>query len=213
MEQPDSQLAPHHRRLTVLAVLGALIGLASLFLGGRTDYFDFFNPILRYLPDSIWKVSSSSAEGWAVGIMTLWALLERRTLRWWAGWGLAVAAGSLLPGLIKHTWFSSFPRPLELYKGTLMPIPGVEPAYWFSFPSGHTTAAAALAFYWAWTHPRPVVSALIFLWALLVGFSRMALHMHWWIDVVGGWCLGAALAALALRASQIDFVSLRRSKK
>jgi membrane-associated phospholipid phosphatase len=41
----------------------------------------------------------------------------------------------------------------------------------------------------------------------------MALHMHWWIDVVGGWCLGAALAALALRASQIDFVSLWGSKK
>jgi membrane-associated phospholipid phosphatase len=30
----------------------------------------------------------------------------------------------------------------------------------------------------------------------------MALHMHWWIDVVGGLALGAALASLGLLLSR-----------
>ncbi len=193
--------------------MGAILGIASLVAGNRTQYFEFFDPVLRKVPTDVWKLISTSAEGWMVVGAALWALLERRTSRWWMGWGVAVALGSLLPSVIKRTWFSNFPRPLEWFKGTLLPLPGVEPAYWFSFPSGHTTAAAALAFYWAWTHPKPWVSVLAFLWALMVGFSRMALHMHWWIDVVGGWCLGAALAAVAVRSTQIDFVSLRFLKK
>jgi membrane-associated phospholipid phosphatase len=39
-------------------------------------------------------------------------------------------------------------------------------------------------------------------WAIGVGCSRMALHMHWWIDVVGGLALGATLASLGLLLSR-----------
>lgn len=60
-----------------------------------------------------------------------------------------------------------------------------------SFPSGHTTASFAYAtvmslhFHWGW---------LWFLFAAIVGLSRIASHAHWWHDVVGGATLGYIIA-------------------
>ncbi len=60
-----------------------------------------------------------------------------------------------------------------------------------SFPSGHTTAAFAFAtvmnehFRWGW---------LWFLFATVVGLSRILTNAHWWHDVVGGAALGYIMA-------------------
>ncbi|MEW5683854.1 MAG: phosphatase PAP2 family protein [Pseudomonadota bacterium] len=79
-----------------------------------------------------------------------------------------------------------------------------------SFPSGHSTMAAAtyltLAMLIASLEPRRRTKALAYGLACMVlvgvGFSRIYLGVHWPSDVLAGWCLGAvwALAAwLALR--------------
>lgn len=60
-----------------------------------------------------------------------------------------------------------------------------------SFPSGHTTASFAYAtvmstyFRWGW---------LWFLFATVVGLSRIITNAHWWHDVVGGAALGYIVA-------------------
>lgn len=60
-----------------------------------------------------------------------------------------------------------------------------------SFPSGHTTASFAYAtvmslhFRWGW---------LWFLFAVVVGLSRVISHAHWWHDVIGGAALGYIVA-------------------
>jgi len=80
-----------------------------------------------------------------------------------------------------------------------------------SFPSGHSTLAAAcyltLAMLVASLGTRRRSKALAYglagLVLIAVGFSRVYLGVHWPSDVLAGWCLGAlwALAAwLALRA-------------
>jgi len=80
-----------------------------------------------------------------------------------------------------------------------------------SFPSGHSTLAAAtyltLAMLVASLESRRRSKALAYGLAVLVlfavGFSRVYLGVHWPSDVLAGWCLGAtwALAAwIALRA-------------
>jgi undecaprenyl-diphosphatase len=88
---------------------------------------------------------------------------------------------------------------------------GVE-VYSASFPSGHSTLAAAtyltLAMLVASLEPRRRTKALAYGVAVAVlaavGFSRVYLGVHWPSDVLAGWCLGAmwALAGwLVLRIS------------
>lgn len=73
-----------------------------------------------------------------------------------------------------------------------------------SFPSGHSTAAAAvylmLGVLLAWFQTRRRLKLFFVAMALtltvLVGFSRVYLGVHWPSDVVAGWALGGGWAIL-----------------
>lgn len=81
------------------------------------------------------------------------------------------------------------PRPFETLAGIQNSI---VPSDTFSFPSGHTAAAfvmAALLAYWF-----PVLSIFIFVWATLVGFSRVYLGVHYPSDILAGMVLGTSSA-------------------
>lgn len=66
-----------------------------------------------------------------------------------------------------------------------------------SFPSGHATTAAALATFVAlllwrtkWRWPAVILGGL---YALLVGYSRLVLGVHYPTDVLAGWLTGLSL--------------------
>lgn len=63
-----------------------------------------------------------------------------------------------------------------------------------SFPSGHATAAFATATMMAQYHPHE--AALWFAGATVIGYSRIALHRHYWWDVLAGAALGYGVARL-----------------
>jgi undecaprenyl-diphosphatase len=75
-----------------------------------------------------------------------------------------------------------------------VPFTGAEP--YFSFPSAHAVTAFALAFGIAAIWPRWWVAA--FLYALLIGASRLVLLAHHPSDVVGGALIGI-VGAMAVR--------------
>lgn len=58
----------------------------------------------------------------------------------------------------------------------------------FSFPSGHTAAAFALAI--AMFGAIPMVAPALIVVAILVGYGRMYLGVHYPIDVLAGVCVG-----------------------
>jgi undecaprenyl-diphosphatase len=107
---------------------------------------------------------------------------------------LAAFAGSQLVVALLKTAFDR-PRP-DL--GSSVELPGSA-----AFPSGHATAGAAslgaLAVLVSERLPSPRARAR--LWSavvvvgLAVGFSRVALGVHFLTDVVAGWCLGLAWLA------------------
>jgi membrane-associated phospholipid phosphatase len=77
----------------------------------------------------------------------------------------------------------------------------------FGFPSGHTVGGTAVAFATAMEIAKgksPQIRTATYLaattFAVAVGWSRVALDEHWIDDVLGGWAIGVAIAAIAVSA-------------
>jgi len=79
-------------------------------------------------------------------------------------------------------------------------IPLLEPARGLSFPSGH--AFMSVCFYgllmiiiWKEERPHPVLKwallLLVIVLLLLIGFSRIYLRVHYFTDVLAGFCIGS----------------------
>lgn len=73
---------------------------------------------------------------------------------------------------------------------------GITPLFYHggfnSFPSGHATIFAAIAFFAFLMHRK---QGYFFLWsAVLIGAARIAAGVHYPIDIVAGYCLGILAA-------------------
>ncbi len=96
----------------------------------------------------------------------------------------SVISASLLANLIKI--LIQRPRPFTV-------LPGVEQLTaggGFSFPSGHTTEVFALFFSVWWGTRNRILGILLFLWAIIIAYTRMAFGVHYPSDILGGFLLG-----------------------
>ena len=108
----------------------------------------------------------------------------------------SVLVSGLLSVGLKYT--ANRERPFDTYPF----ITEVTPTDTPSFPSGHTTHAFALAasVSLAYQHWYIVVSS--YLWAGTVGYTRMALGVHYPSDVLAGALLGSGSAYLCHKINQ-----------
>ncbi|WP_324671704.1 phosphatase PAP2 family protein [Hymenobacter sp. GOD-10R] len=101
---------------------------------------------------------------------------------------LAVLGSSILNQLLKNHFHRSRPET------ALFPQPGL------SFPSGHAMIGVALygcAAWLLWRHGRhPIWSGLLLIWAIVVGLSRVYLHVHYATDVLAGFAAGVVWLVL-----------------
>lgn len=72
----------------------------------------------------------------------------------------------------------------------------VQPSDKFSLPSGHTAAAFLMANLLA--HFYPSFAILVFIWAGLIGLSRVMLGVHYPGDIVAGMLLGLTISSATL---------------
>ncbi|MEV4466303.1 phosphatase PAP2 family protein [Micromonospora echinofusca] len=129
-------------------------------------------------------------------VLVLWLLhRQARQLAVWVA--VTMAVGGLLGPLLKL--LVGRPRPD-------LPDPVAE-APGLAFPSGHALNAALaagvlLVVFLPRVRPaaRPGVWTAALLLALVTGFSRVALGVHWTSDVLAGWLLGAAVVAATAAA-------------
>lgn len=198
---------PHSRFVPVSLLLSGFLLL--LLLAGSAD--DRFATWATHAPQSFVGVESVVTDFGLSGYMFALsagiaiAALCARTSRWGRVRRLqltlvaeraifffaAIGASGILAQLVKHIVGRSRPRLLERYGPFHF-----EPFSWAnvqaSFPSGHTTTAfaAAVAFSLMFPRGRPAW----FLFAVLIGASRVVVGAHYPSDVVGGAALGSGVA-------------------
>ena len=101
--------------------------------------------------------------------------------------GLSLMSSSVVALGLKYTVNRS--RPFATYSDITQKDQHIGP---FSFPSGHTTNAFALATSVSLCYPKWYVIAPAYLYACTVGFSRMWLGVHYPSDVLIGAIIGTA---------------------
>jgi membrane-associated phospholipid phosphatase len=103
-------------------------------------------------------------------------------------------SGGLLVQLGKLVIFTPTPRPVKWFELNKYPFElpeGLNPHMWHSFPSGHSASAATLFLFFACMSNKKSVQFTCGLLALLVGYSRIYLFMHFPEDVFTGLIIGA----------------------
>jgi membrane-associated phospholipid phosphatase len=111
---------------------------------------------------------------------------------------LSYAITGLAVQLLKIFVFAEMQRPKAFFGDTVVLrfVEGVEMHTHNSFPSGHTVSAFSLACVLVLWLKSPLWSIICLLCAVLVGFSRVYLLQHFFLDTYCGAILGTWLTAL-----------------
>ncbi|MEU3772548.1 phosphatase PAP2 family protein [Streptomyces sp. NPDC032472] len=151
--------------------------------------------VARVLTDWVWDPWTMRALA-ALACLWLWWRGDRRRALLIAG---AAAAAVLLSQGMKALVGRHRP---------FWPDPIVSADY-AAYPSGHALTAAVVCPLLLWLLPPSVPKQWrLAAWTLAlasvfgVGLTRIFLGVHWLSDVVGGWLLGATLAALAVTLAE-----------
>lgn len=129
--------------------------------------------------------------------MALFLLLRKKTRQTGLAASLAIAINTVISNGILKLWVAR-PRPFLTYTDLTPMIP---PPTDFSFPSGHTSCAFAVAFvlyeYLPKRYSIPILAVAAF-----IGLSRLYLGVHYPSDVLAGVLIGFAVAKIAVRLIQ-----------
>ena len=192
----------HHDWLMLTLALGALV-LGVLFVSvGAYVLGGLFSPVDQALRS--WTMDGRSATG--IRVATIVSFIGDKTPLTVI---CAVVGWLIIPG--KRWWLlllvlctlsvTGFVDWLKATYEVIRPEGGRLTSSSHSYPSGHASGTAAIAYFFAYlalrhrAHARIVVPAAIAL-TMLVGLSRVYLDEHWGSDVIGGWMVGAAVAML-----------------
>jgi undecaprenyl-diphosphatase len=158
----------------------------------RRDLFWYYR--LRLSPDiplfwrNFWTLMTHLGGARVTVAACLVGLVFPRTRFAAAHTSVALLVAFLISQIIKRS--VSRERPAEIGRGnTVLQAPDR-----FSFPSGHSAASMAVAAMYALTYPSLGIWLLPL--AVLVGYSRVALGVHYPLDVVAGQAIGLLTAVL-----------------
>jgi undecaprenyl-diphosphatase len=139
-------------------------------------------------------LATRAGDGWLWGLIGIALLLSADAMRFRAieAAGSAVACGILVFHKVKRVFCRRRPR-------------DIEPHCWahivtrdkFSFPSGHSTTAFAVALSLGSFYPE--IMPLLLVLAANVAVSRVVIGMHFVSDVLVGSGMGALLGYMAFR--------------
>ncbi len=113
-------------------------------------------------------------------LLNKWKVFFALSVSGGVAWGLAKALKILI----------QTPRPFDAFSE-------VQPLFTetgYAFPSGHTMVAAAISFAIFFTNKK--AGSVFMFFALIIGLARVAGGVHFPIDILGGFILGASVSYL-----------------
>lgn len=187
----------------LLAGLGALLfgASAALLKAGATGWDLSLFRILNDVPPAVAPVLTPLVHLFLpAGIVIVVVLIAGYVVAWNRG-VLPVAAGAVAAGA---AWLlanvakviADRPRPYEAVADAVL---RQRPALGTSFPSSHTAVTVAVVIALAPFLPRVLAGAAI-AYAVLVGWSRVYLGVHYPLDVLAGAGIGMAVGGAVLLA-------------
>jgi len=185
-------------------VLWVVLGGLALVFFNKEQLFSLFNIHHSSFGDEFMYYMSMLGEGPFSALVLMMMLGLRKLRNWWyfTAAMLTNALSALLTQGVKS--LVNAPRPLNYFHDAAWVhiLPDWPRLYSRSFPSGHTCAAFALCSFVSFLLPpkHRGWSVLLFVVALLIGYSRMYLAAHFFLDVYVGSILGTlfTMAMLAL---------------
>lgn len=148
----------------------------------RNPFMDYLNIAMTYLGSDVF----------ALGVILALVFLPQDVFRPFAVQSaVTLVASAIVVQIMKRVFRRK--RPFVLSKNLKSIRIGIDP---YSFPSGHTTAAFALAMSISLLTLSPTIRLVFLVLAFGVGFSRVYLAVHYPSDVLAGAIIGSSFALL-----------------
>jgi len=184
----DKLIALRSYLIMIVVIVVAFI-LLQVFELNQPLFFAINEASKNLLPDALSAHLTELGNGSIVGILALaltvkYPVIAKRFLL------ITIIAGILIAGFKQ---FFADPRPAGVLAQTDFHIIG-DVLKKYSFPSGHTTTAFAMAGFIMLTFASWPLRIFVLVLAVLAGISRISVGAHWPEDILAGAALGLLIA-------------------
>lgn len=177
----------------LLLVVGAVGFLGLSWLLGYEESFIFLHHSWGTWWDELMPHLTHLADGAMVGGL-FGVIYARQKPELVAALLISLIMVAIAIAIFKQGVFSDWHRPAHVLGTDAVRLLSLGKETRLSFPSGHSAAAGCLGWYIATAFPRPAWGILVALVAMLLGFTRIYIGVHFPADVGAGLLLGGLIA-------------------
>ena len=194
-----------YRNFLTGAILASVTGTILIIISfalGKDEFFLLLNKDFNTPADYFFRFCTNLGDGviWAV-VLIYFIMHRKKSLPLLIA---AIVLSTILTQFTKMYIFPGYLRPTAAITDihSIHTVFGVELLRAYSFPSGHTATATTIFLLGCLLTPRKWIVAVGFLYALLVGYSRIYLGQHYPLDVGGGMIAGVVTILLSIKVQK-----------